>query len=138
VRDSAAMSAIVRLAAAVLLPLLAGAPALAALPAGAGYDDAIRCAAADMIMAGMLDSAQASARDRAIVAQYRTLAALWLDDATRLSKDKRKVLADLEARGNLIMARLKAASGGQEIDRELDTVRAGCAGFEEAYASPKG
>ena len=133
-RESRVMTAIAGVAGAVLLPL-ACAPVLAALPVGASYDDAIRCAAADMIMAGMLDSPQASDKDRAIVAHYRTLAALWLDDATRLSKDKRKVLADLEARGNAIMARLQAGSAGTDIDVELEAVRTGCAAFEQAYVS---
>ena len=131
------MNHVARHAGCALL-MLAAAPAQAALPPGAGYDDAIRCAAADMVMAGMLDTPGATAQDRAIVAQHKALSALWLDDATKLVKDKRKVLSDLEAKGASLMSRLQAARSEQDITKAIEAARDGCAAFEQAYAKRPG
>lgn len=117
------------------------APALAltlggALPPQATYDDAIRCAAVDMLMAGLLARDPAPAR-RAQAGRYNTLAALWLDDASKLpGKDKGTVTADLEMRANAIMSKVAGAGSAAAAEKVLGGSIIGCDGFEQAYAAP--
>lgn len=111
--------------------------AAAALPPRAAYDDAIRCAAIDMIMSGMLEGGEATEADRELSGHYRALTSRWLGEASKLEgKSRQIVLADFEARANAIMARLHAATSETQAHEVLDSGLAGCGEFEKAYISP--